>query len=69
MESLVSATVGCHTVIDVHGMKPARFAKITDLFTHPKNIPYHPYNINYLGVKRLLAAMEINKVSQLIPSL
>jgi nucleoside-diphosphate-sugar epimerase len=66
MESLVSATVECNTVIDVHGMKPIRLAKITDLFTHPKNIPYHPYNINYLGVKRILVAMEINKVKKIV---
>ena len=66
LDSIVRASVGCSTVVDVHGMKPPRFAKITDLFNHPKNIPYHPYNINYLGVKRILTAMEINKVKKIV---
>lgn len=66
MDSLITATADCSIVLDVHGMKPSRFTKITDLFVHPRNYPYHPYNINYLGVKRILAAMEINKVQKII---
>ena len=66
MDSLLAATVDCSAVVDVHGMKPSRFAKITDLFNHPRNIPYHPYNVNYLGVKRILAAMQINNVSKIV---
>ena len=66
MKSLVSATEGCSTVVDVHGMKPIRFAKITDFFIHPKNLPNHPYQINYLGVNRILAAMEINKCQKIV---
>jgi len=66
IDSLVKATVDIFTVLDVHGMKPSRFSKITDLFVHPKNIPYHPYNVNYMGVKRILAAMTINKCSKII---
>lgn len=66
VESLVSATAGCATVLDVHGVKPLRFAKITDLFTHPRDIPGHPYQVNYLGVKRILAAMEISKCQKIV---
>jgi nucleoside-diphosphate-sugar epimerase len=66
MKSILTATEGCSVVVDVHGMKPARIAKITDLFIHPRNYPYHPYNINYLGVKRILAAMEVNKVPKIV---
>ena len=66
MESLVSATAGCATILDVHGVRPLRFAKITDLFTHPREIPGHPYQVNYLGVKRILVAMEINKCQKII---
>ena len=66
LDSLIQASAGCSTVVDVHGMKPSRIGKITDLFNHPKNIPYHPYNVNYLGVKRILTAMETNKVKKII---
>jgi nucleoside-diphosphate-sugar epimerase len=66
LDSIITASVDCSAVVDVHGMRPARFSKITDLFTHPRNIPSHPYNINYLGVKKVLAAMEINKVSKIV---
>lgn len=66
MESLVTATAGCSTVVDVHGVKPVRFSKITDLFTHPRDIPGHPYQINYLGVRRILVAMEINKCQKIV---
>jgi uncharacterized protein YbjT (DUF2867 family) len=66
LDSLIQASAGCTTVVDVHGMKPSRIGKITDLFNHPKNIPNHPYNVNYLGVKRILTAMETNKVKKII---
>lgn len=66
LDSLITASADCSAVVDVHGMRPTRFSKITDLFTHPRDIPSHPYNINYLGVKKVLAAMEINKVSKIV---
>ena len=66
IDSLVSASKNCSTIVSVHGMKPARFSKITDLFVSPSNIPYHPYNINYLGVRRILTAMEINKCDKIV---
>lgn len=66
ISSLVEATSGCDVVIDVHGMRPPRFTKIFDLFRHPKNDPTHPYNVNYLGTRRVLAAMKINNVKKLV---
>jgi nucleoside-diphosphate-sugar epimerase len=66
MDALIAATQGVDSVIDVHGMRPLRFTKISDLFVHPKKDPLHPYNVNYVGVKKILAAMEINKVNKIV---
>ena len=66
IESLVNATRDCDVVVDVHGMKPPRFSKLTDLVLHPKHDNTHPYNVNYLGTKRVLAAMKINNVRKLV---
>ena len=67
MDSLIAATKGCQVVVDVHGMKPPRFTKLPyDLFFHPSKDKTHPYNVNYLGTKRVLAAMKINNVQKLV---
>jgi len=66
VEDLLSASKDCDMVIDVHGAKPLRFSKLTDLFTHPSNDISHPYNINYVGIKKLIIAMRMNKVKKLI---
>ena len=66
IDSLVNACEGCNTVIAVHGMNPSRFTKPWDFFVHPKHLGYHPYNINYLGVQKILAAMSINRCSKLV---
>ena len=66
METLLNATQGCSTVVDVHGMRPLRFSKLTDFFCHPKGDPLHPYNVNYLGVEKILSAMSINKVNKIV---
>ena len=67
LDCLLTATEGCETVIAVHGVKPPRYSKITDLFIHPKRLGNnHPYNVNYQGVQRILAAMEINKCKKII---
>lgn len=44
MNALLQATTNCDIVIDVHGMKPPRFTKLSDIFRHPKYDPSHPYN-------------------------
>ena len=66
MDCLLTASEGCETVISVHGVKPPRYSRITDLFIHPKRLGNHPYNVNYLGVQKILAAMEMNKCKKLI---
>lgn len=47
-EALLQATKNCDVVIDVHGMKPPRFTKFSDIFRHPKHDPTHPYNGKFL---------------------
>ena len=67
MDSLIEASKGCDVVVDVHGMRPPRFTKFPrDLFVHPSKDKTHPYNVNYLGTKRILTAMKINKIQKLI---
>lgn len=48
------------------GPRPRRYFKISDLWTHPKHDINHPYSVNYLGIKRILAAMYMNKIPKLI---
>ena len=50
MHSLMLATKGVDEIIDVHGVTPPRFVKITDLFRSPsKDDKTHPYvNISYV---------------------
>lgn len=66
MEDIMKATYNCTTIIDVHGPKPPRFSKLRDIFLHPKSDPTHPYNVQFLGIKRILSAMEVNKVKKLV---
>lgn len=54
-------------VVDVHGVRPPRFSKFKDLFKGPSEEDIdHPYTINFLGTKKLLAAMETNNCRKLI---
>ena len=67
IDSLVQASKGCQVVVDVHGMKPPRFTKFPyDLLVHPSRDVTHPYNVNYLGTKRVLAAMKVNEIKKLV---
>eukprot|EP01038_Epipyxis_sp_PR26KG_P011700 gene11700-15664_t len=66
VEDIIKASKGCSCIIDVHGVSPPRFSKLKDLFLSPRYDPTHPYNINYVGTKNVLAAMHINKVSKLV---
>ena len=61
--SLIEASKDCDAIVAVHGAKPPRFAQFLDLVRTELN---HPYNINYLGTKRILAAMGINKIDKLV---
>lgn len=64
--SLIDATTQCDCVISVHGMRPPRFTKLSDLFRHPSLDPTHPYNVNYVGTKNILEAMCVNQVRKLV---
>jgi NAD(P)H-binding len=56
MRSLDMPGVTKISIIDVHGVKPPRFSRISDLFGgQAKN---HPREINYQGVLNLLALMR-----------
>lgn len=66
MDDLLFASEGCDAIVSVQGVKPPRFSKLKDLFVHPKNDAGHPYNINYMGTKRILAAMHINRINRLV---
>jgi uncharacterized protein YbjT (DUF2867 family) len=42
IDDLIRCSSGCSSVIDVHGVSPPRFSKISDLFVHPLNDINHP---------------------------
>mmetsp|Transcript_9908 Transcript_9908/g.14828 ORF Transcript_9908/g.14828 Transcript_9908/m.14828 type:complete len:252 (+) Transcript_9908:369-1124(+) len=66
MDSILRASKDCNTIISLQAPRPRRYPKLSDLWNHPKEDKNHPYSVNFLGVKRILAAMTINKVSKLI---
>eukprot|EP01039_Chlorochromonas_danica_P001906 gene1906-2084_t len=65
-QDILKACGGCDAIIAVHGPKPIRFSRLTDLFRHPKNDPNHPYSLYFLGMKKILAAMELQRVPKLV---
>ena len=66
IDDVIAASKDCQSIIAVHGVKPPRISKFSDLWTNPKSDKDHPYNINYLGTKKVLAAMHINKINKLV---
>lgn len=68
VDSLTAGCQDCDFIIDVHGVKPPRFSKVSDLWIHPssrKNVN-HPHNINFIGTKNVLAAMRRANVAKLV---
>ena len=66
LDVLLEVTKGAGAVIDCHGVSPPRFTSPVDLVRHPRHVPNSPYNVNFMGIKRLIAAMDINKVGKLV---
>lgn len=66
LNALIAVTKGAQAVIDCHGVSPPRVTKLVDIVRHPRHALNSPYCINFLGTKRLLAAMEINAVPKLV---
>jgi hypothetical protein len=64
--TLVQATAGIDTIIDVHGCSPPRFSKPWDLFLRPEKSRNHPYVVNFKGTKNILVAMHANNVGKLV---
>lgn len=66
VDDIVTASRGCIAIISAHGVRPIRYSKLKDLFVHPRHDPNHPYSVNFLGTKRILAAMNINNINRLV---
>jgi len=66
LDALLAVTEGAGAVIDCHGVSPPRFTSSLNLVRHPRHVPNSPYNVNFMGIKRLIAAMDINKVGKLV---
>jgi nucleoside-diphosphate-sugar epimerase len=66
MNDILFASKDCSAIISTHGVRPTRLSQLQDLFRHPKLDDSHPYCVNFLGTKRILAAMQINKVDKLV---
>ena len=64
--SLMTACQGCDAVISVHGMKPPRFSKVIDFSRHPRHDWTHPYNVNFIGTRNIIEAMQAANVSKLV---
>ena len=64
--ALCEAMRGCDSVICVHGVKPLRFSKPTDLVLKPSSDSSHPYNVNYIGVCNVLKAMKLESVRKIV---
>lgn len=66
MNDLIEASKGCNAIIAVHGVTPPRFSKLTDFLFAPHKDRNHPYNVNYIGMKKIVAAMKTNNVTKFV---
>lgn len=69
MESLRSAIKEDHSitsVIDVHGVKPPRFSKLTDLFGVKESDKTHPERVNLKGVQNLIQLAKERGIPKLV---
>lgn len=66
MNDIVEASKGCDAIIAVHGVTPPRVSKVTDFLFSPNKDRNHPYNVNYIAMKKIVAAMKTNNVTKLV---
>jgi hypothetical protein len=66
IEDIAKSCQGCDSVIAAHGMNPPRFTKLTDFFFDIRKDLSHPYNVNYLAMKKVIAVMEKQGIKKLV---
>jgi putative NADH-flavin reductase len=62
--SLEQLLTGCSAVLSVHGARRTR--KLSDLWTDPTLDPAHAKNVNYEGIKKLVAAMRKTNCKRIV---
>lgn len=67
IDDLKKCSEGCDAVVSVHGMKPPRLTKFKELFfgASEKDLT-HPYNLNYVAIKKIIAAMQMNGIKKFV---
>jgi uncharacterized protein YbjT (DUF2867 family) len=65
-EAVCRAVKGVSAVIDVHGVAPLRFSRISDLWNDPLVDPSHPAAVNFCGVQNVVAACQQHGVERLV---
>lgn len=65
-EAVTQAMEGVVAVIDVHGVAPLRFTRLSDLWRDPFSDRGHPASVNFVGVQNIVAACQIHGVKHLV---
>lgn len=65
-EAVSRAIEGVVAVIDVHGVAPLRFSKLSDMWSDPLADPSHPASVNFKGVQHIVAACQTHGVNHLV---
>lgn len=60
------ALEGVEVVIDVHGVAPLRFSRISDLWSDPEADPTHPAAVNFGGVRNIVSACQGQGVKHIV---
>lgn len=65
-QAVSQAARGTAAIIDVHGVSPLRFTRISDLWRDPFSDPGHPASVNFAGVQNVVAACKEHGITRLV---
>jgi len=65
-DAVCRAAQGAMAVIDVHGVAPLRFSRLSDIWSDPETDPSHPAAVNFGGVRNVVAACQKHNVKHVV---
>jgi len=65
-EAVSRAIEGVVAVIDVHGVAPLRFTRLSDIWSDPLADSSHPASVNFKGVLNIVSACQAHGVDRLV---
>jgi len=65
-QAVSHAIEGVVAIIDVHGVAPLRFSRLSDIWSDPLADPSHPASVNFKGVQNIVAACQAHGVNRMV---